>query len=155
DLQEARRTVLVALLGLLEFAVAGQSTDFLRDVRPILEKHCFECHSGDEPKGGVDLSLAQDGGEARRMGSVFPRAISMVERRKMPPESGRPLKDDERVALVAALKDVLSHPEPGESLDPGRVVLRRLSRFEFDHAIHDLLGARYDSSAIFPADPIC
>jgi uncharacterized protein DUF1592/uncharacterized protein DUF1588/uncharacterized protein DUF1587/uncharacterized protein DUF1585/uncharacterized protein DUF1595 len=146
--------VLVALLGLLEVAVAGQSSDFLRDVRPILEKRCFECHSGEQPKGGVDLSLAQDGGEARRMGSVFARAISMVERRKMPPESRRPLKDDERAGLVAALKEILSHPEPGESLDPGRVVLRRLSRFEFDRAIRDLLGARYDSSATFPADPI-
>ena len=146
--------MLAAWFGLLEVAVAGQSSDFLRDVRPLLEKRCFECHSGDEPKGGVDLSLAQDGGEARRMGSVFARAISMVELRKMPPESRRPLKDDERAGLVAALKDVLSHPEPGESLDPGRVVLRRLSRYEFDRAIHDLLGARYDSSATFPADPI-
>ncbi|MBT3193062.1 MAG: hypothetical protein HN341_10950 [Verrucomicrobia bacterium] len=30
--------------------------DFALDVQPILDRHCIRCHSGAEPKGGVDLS---------------------------------------------------------------------------------------------------
>src|SRR4051794_8768543 len=31
---------------------------FERDVRPILKKHCFQCHGeGEKLKGGVDLRL--------------------------------------------------------------------------------------------------
>lgn len=144
----------LTLLLLRQVAAAAPAPDFVRDLRPILEKRCFECHSGDTPKAGVDLSLAQDAVAARRMGSVFARAVSMLERGKMPPDSRPPLRDDERERLASGLKEVLTHPEPGELLDPGRVVLRRLSRYDFDRSVHDLLGARYDSSETFPADPI-
>ena len=30
--------------------------DFYYDVQPVLNKHCTRCHSGPEPKGGIDLS---------------------------------------------------------------------------------------------------
>jgi len=30
--------------------------DFYHDVQPVLDKHCAKCHTGAEPKGGVDLS---------------------------------------------------------------------------------------------------
>ena len=30
--------------------------DFTVDVQPILDKHCVECHSGENPKGALDLS---------------------------------------------------------------------------------------------------
>ncbi len=30
--------------------------DYYTDVQPVLDKHCVACHSGDEPKGGMNLS---------------------------------------------------------------------------------------------------
>jgi hypothetical protein len=39
-----------------EASDADQNRFFETHVRPLLEKHCMECHTGDEPKGGVDLS---------------------------------------------------------------------------------------------------
>ena len=30
--------------------------DYYTDVQPVLDKHCVECHSGDEPKGDLNLS---------------------------------------------------------------------------------------------------
>jgi len=30
--------------------------DFMTDVQPVLNKHCIECHSGKEPKAGLNLS---------------------------------------------------------------------------------------------------
>ena len=30
--------------------------DFYYDVQPVLDRHCSKCHTGAEPKGGVDLS---------------------------------------------------------------------------------------------------
>lgn len=35
---------------------AEQNRFFETHIRPLLEEHCLECHTGDEPKGGVDLS---------------------------------------------------------------------------------------------------
>src|SRR5687768_3650255 len=46
--------VLAVLLGL---PAAVTSEDFRRDVLPILEKHCFECHRGEDASSGVRLDL--------------------------------------------------------------------------------------------------
>lgn len=39
-----------------EVSDSDQNRLFETHIRPLLEKHCVECHSGDEPKGRVDLS---------------------------------------------------------------------------------------------------
>ena len=33
------------------------ATDFVHDIRPLLEKHCYACHSGDQAKSGLRLDL--------------------------------------------------------------------------------------------------
>jgi hypothetical protein len=35
--------------------------DFPRDVQPILDRHCTECHGGTKPDGGVDLTMRPSG----------------------------------------------------------------------------------------------
>jgi hypothetical protein len=66
-----RRSIAAVLLaglvpGLSAAAAHAEGPDFVRDIRPILEKHCLSCHSGDVPKGGLRLDLrarAMAGGE--------------------------------------------------------------------------------------------
>lgn len=41
---------------LCETRARAGSPDFDRSVMPVLVSRCLECHSGDEPKGGLDLS---------------------------------------------------------------------------------------------------
>jgi len=58
--------VLPSLLGLAPSAV-GAPVDFARDVRPILEKHCYECHGSEKQKSGyrVDVrDIALKGGDS-------------------------------------------------------------------------------------------
>ncbi|MEX0675801.1 MAG: PSD1 and planctomycete cytochrome C domain-containing protein [Pirellulales bacterium] len=46
---------------------AGGTDFFRRSVAPVFERHCVRCHSGDEPKGGLDLTTekrALAGGES-------------------------------------------------------------------------------------------
>jgi hypothetical protein len=46
---------------------AGAPVDFSRDIRPILERSCMSCHSGEKPKGGYELGtrdLALKGGQS-------------------------------------------------------------------------------------------
>jgi len=37
-------------------ASAGRPLHYPTDVQPVLDKHCVTCHSGEKPKGGLDLS---------------------------------------------------------------------------------------------------
>jgi len=36
--------------------VGQRPLDFMTDVQPVLDKHCIECHSGNNSKGGLNLS---------------------------------------------------------------------------------------------------
>ena len=45
----------------------AQTIEFRRDVAPVLVSRCLECHRGDDPKGGLNLTeadLAQRGGDS-------------------------------------------------------------------------------------------
>lgn len=33
-------------------AAAKQKVEFVKDIKPLLDKSCTECHSGEKPKGG-------------------------------------------------------------------------------------------------------
>ena len=36
---------------------AADRPEFVRDIRPLLEKHCYACHAGDTPKSGLRLDI--------------------------------------------------------------------------------------------------
>ena len=54
-----------AVLG--SVVVAAGKVDFVRDVRPLLARHCYDCHGPEEAKGGLRLdqaAAARRGGES-------------------------------------------------------------------------------------------
>lgn len=56
-----RAVVLVACFVALggSTACASDAPDFVRDIRPLLEKHCYACHAGDTPKSGLRLDIKE------------------------------------------------------------------------------------------------
>src|SRR5437016_8150023 len=48
-----RASELVVLLAVVLTASAAPAPDFSREVRPLLEKHCFKCHGPEKQKGGL------------------------------------------------------------------------------------------------------
>ncbi len=68
----ARATLTLLLFGLLAASAVGEEAESpFSAVAAIFEQHCISCHSGDEPKGGLDLTTrtkALAGGES---GTLF------------------------------------------------------------------------------------
>ncbi len=52
-------------------ASAQSLVDYQRQIRPIIEKHCLECHSQDKRKGGLSLATYEDALEGGRNGPVI------------------------------------------------------------------------------------
>src|SRR5687767_16038157 len=50
-------TVFSVPLALCAPALAGAPPDFDKDIKPILERHCFECHGPEKQKGGLRLDV--------------------------------------------------------------------------------------------------
>ena len=99
---------------------AEEAADFTRDIRPILEKRCFECHGEKKQKGGLRLDRKADilaGGDSstspflagKSGGSdAIKRVLSDDDDEKMPPKGER--LTAAQVATLADAPPVAAHP---------------------------------------------
>ncbi|RMG06624.1 MAG: DUF1592 domain-containing protein [Planctomycetota bacterium] len=126
---------------------------FAQRVGPFLRRYCLECHDAKQAEG--DLVLEGVGGQDDVLAS--PRLWRRVRRElvedTMPPEEARRHPPREEALAVAAWIDaVLAGPSRGP-VDPGRVTLRRLNRYEYDNTVRDLFGVTSRPARRFPEDP--
>ena len=126
-------------------ASAQAAPDFVRDVRPLLEGHCYDCH-GDEkkPKGGVNLERFANDAAVMADREIWASVFNKLESHQMPPpkRDSQPSEAD-RAKLLAWIADMAARPDPKLGVrDPGRAMLRRLTRLEYNNTVRDLFGLR-------------
>lgn len=121
--------------------------DFSRDILPILDANCLNCHDDvDEPKGGVNLERFRTEDDVLRSRRTWGAVFEKLESHQMPP----PKRDAqpspaEREQMLAWLRDLAGRPDPQLGVrDPGRPVLRRLTRLEYNNTVRDLFGLEGD-----------
>lgn len=144
------RIVLLALLvsatGAFGAALPGGAVDFL-------ERHCRDCHDGDVSKGDLnlaDLKFDPSNGANFR---IWQRVLERVRDHEMPPaKKPRPPSAD-IVQFVTDLKTPLLAADRSDIAEKGRVRSRRLTRTEYEHTLHDLLGIDLPLKELLPEDP--
>ena len=92
-----QKTSIITLTLLISSVVQAQTVDFKRDIQPILENRCWDCHSADAQEG--DLRLDQRLGMLRGGGSGIAAIV--------------PGKPDQSYLL-----DVISHRDPDLKMPP-------------------------------------
>ncbi|MBM4022513.1 MAG: DUF1549 domain-containing protein [Planctomycetes bacterium] len=105
-------------ISLLASTAAAADPDFARDVRPILERHCYACHGSDEQTSSYRLDVREraiQGGDSGQVAIVpHDSAASLLIRlvshpdptRRMPPaDADVPPLSAEQIATLAAWID--------------------------------------------------
>ena len=148
-------------------SVTCVASQFDREVRPILARHCFKCHGPDETARKSDLRLDLESGAKADLGgyaAVVPRDDSVSELmvrvrsedpdlRMPPPESGPPLSASEIAILknwIESGGDYVTHwafVPPVQALIPA-VVDREWCNNAIDHFVLQ----RLESHGLHPAD---
>jgi hypothetical protein len=124
---------------------------FVAAVRPFVEQNCLDCHDDAGRKGGFSLEnlVAPESLHAQR--ESWERVLQHVQLDLMPPpEEPRPVPAA-RAGFIRWLDHAL-HPLDPDRPDPGRVVVRRLSRAEYANTLRDVLGIDFDPTGDFPED---
>ena len=143
---------MLCLLPLALFAETNPgAAEFRKEVRPLLEKYCFDCHGDGEKKGEVAFDEFNPDRPPAESRPLWWRALKNVRAGLMPPAKKAQPTPEERARLAQWIKHAVFEIDPQQP-DPGRVTLRRLNRVEYHHTIRDLLGVDYDTAAEFPAD---
>jgi hypothetical protein len=154
-----RLTVAALLLGLmppLGYAqdapnVTPELERFRRDIKPLLETYCYDCHGNGASEGNKAFDSLEAHGELLNNPKLWSLMLQNVRAGVMPPEgSPRPSAEEFKRISEWAKRDVF-HVDPAHP-DPGRVVLRRHNRVEYQNTIRDLLGYDYDVVLHFPPD---
>ncbi|MCA9125476.1 MAG: DUF1592 domain-containing protein [Planctomycetales bacterium] len=134
------------------FAQQSKATDFERDVLPLLENYCIDCHSTEEASGNLRLDNVRPN-ETTVDPAQWHRVLKNLRAGIMPPiDSPKPTPDElsslEQWIKSEAFKSNADNP------NPGRVTLRRLNRVEYRNAIRDLLGFDFDAEHKLPPDDV-
>ncbi len=125
--------------------------DFRHDIRPVLEKYCFDCHADGANKGNVAFDAFKSDKEVLEDRDLWWRALKNLRAGIMPPQKKPqpPSVEKDRIALW--IKRAVFESDPANP-DPGRVTIRRLNRTEYRNTVHDLLGVEFDARTAFPPD---
>lgn len=121
-------------------------------VAAFLEQHCVECHDADVKKGGLDLSdLTFDSHDAASLND-WQHIFERVRDGEMPPKKKPQPEKHEKDLFLAAVKQPLLEADQAYIAANGRVRIRRLTRVEYEHTLHDLLGIDIPLKTLLPED---
>ncbi|WP_277480042.1 DUF1592 domain-containing protein [Catalinimonas alkaloidigena] len=124
--------------------------DFIEDIRPVLDQHCFSCHNVGKVAGGINLEKYENQGRLLDDGHIWLKVVKQLQSGQMPPDTRPRLTENEYHILVDGINDILISSLTENN--PGRVVIRRLSHREYQYTVKDLIGVDFDAEAFFPAD---
>jgi mono/diheme cytochrome c family protein len=115
-------------------------------VRSILAEQCFACHNATTTEGGFNLERFDSLDSTKRDRVTWKRVFDVVEAGQMPlTDSGYQLTAAERATLLNFVIALQAQPDPVlQAVDPGKPVLRRLTRLEYSNTVRDLFGLEYD-----------
>ncbi len=136
---------------------SGQETkaqQLVKQIQPLLKKHCIDCHSGAEPDAGVTLDHFQKPVEFLKARRLWERCIQRVELKEMPPADSSTMTDQERQLFKQWIEATISDFECGMTPNPGQVTLRRLNANEYRNTVNELLKIDYAPASSFPGDDV-
>jgi hypothetical protein len=130
-----------------------EQQEFEKQVQPFLEKYCTLCHGEVSPRGGVNLKSVKNAEALHKDEKAWRKLVQMVKEQTMPPPGASSPKFEQREAFVKWVTEALNNsPANSASSNPGRVVLHRLNRAEYNNTVRDLFGVTSKPADTFPAD---
>jgi mono/diheme cytochrome c family protein len=141
---------------------ADSSPSFEKDVRPIVLENCITCHNPEKKKGDLDLTRFKTAQNALEDEAIWEGVAQKLRAGQMPPKRAeRKLNVEDKKKILAW---VSAHVESGENdcekiatdrnnrFYRGYVMSRRLTRFEYNNTIRDLMGVDLHLDELLPAD---
>ncbi|MEO1996525.1 MAG: DUF1592 domain-containing protein, partial [Planctomycetaceae bacterium] len=152
-----RLAILVLLSGFPStymHAADPKSLTFRETIRPILEQFCFGCHGPKTQKANLRLdTLAFDLSRARDA-ETWQDVLDKLNLGEMPPKLSRQPAATQRRQLVNGLTTQLRLAERQRRSTGGRVVMRRLTRYEYNITMRELLGINLNFAENLPPESL-
>ena len=122
-------------------------------IRPFLESYCVSCHGPDKQKATLRFDRLDSDIVNGMDADVWQEALDLINVGEMPPnDADKQPSGAERRVVVEALTTSLRQAMEAKRSTGGRNILRRLTSYEYNNTLRDLLNLDIQYSADLPPE---
>jgi hypothetical protein len=144
-------SVLIPITVLSAAVLPVAAVEFEKDIKPVLQKFCADCHNADKRKGDFDMSAALEKFDLAADHDHWEKIALVLHEREMPPDKKPQPEESARQLIVEWIESSMQALAASEKPNPGRVTIRRLNREEYRRTVRDLTLVDFNPED-FPAD---
>jgi len=137
-----------------ELSLDQLTEEYPAQIYPLVKKHCIACHSAEEKEGRLDLERFLTAADVRGDTRTWQNVSRRLRNGEMPPEEGPQPSPDERQRLIDWTESYLLADARKRAGDPGLVLMRRLTKAEYNYTIRELTGEDLRSARKFLKDSV-
>lgn len=125
---------------------------FTQEIRLLLQAACFDCHSADVQEGNLRLDNLDPNLATGNDIDWWIEVQAVLTNEEMPPPDAAPLADDDRARIIQWLAGEIQTASTLRRHDRSHSSFRRLTRYEFNYALQDLLGVPWNFARDLPPE---
>ena len=127
---------------------------FRGTIGPTLTKACLECHGPENSEGDFRIDTLNPDLIHGDDVSWWLEVSAVVTNGEMPPADGPDLSDDDRNRIIEWLAHEIQIASQVHRSEEDRSSFRRMTRYEYNYALQDLLGLEIDFAENLPPEPV-
>ena len=127
---------------------------FSDNVNRFLSTYCISCHGPQKSESGVRLDQFSQDLTNGPHADDWHEVLDALNKGQMPPRKAKQPSNDERQEVVDSLTVAFKEAASARRSTGGQVVMRRLTNYEYNHTLNDLLALNENWSKDFPPDPL-
>lgn len=128
--------------------------EFKTKIQPLLNKYCLDCHGPKKDKGDVRIDILNPDIINGEDGEVWEEILELMNTAEMPPEDEAQPTPAEREVLTNWLNSEFKKAIAVKSNAKPKANVRRMTRYELNYALEDLLKTQPDQSSPLPEEVI-
>ena len=134
-----------------QLVVSGRDLQrYEKKIKPLLMTACFDCHSADNVEGNFHADQLDPDFVNGKDITWWLEVYSVISKEEMPPPESSELTDADRATIVSWLSSEIQAAEKMRKGGHQRSSFRRLTRYEYNYTLQDLLGVPWTFSGDLP-----
>ncbi len=125
---------------------------FRNDIAPILKTHCIPCHGPEKEKGNLRIDTLDPNLVAGSDVDWWLEVMAVLGNGEMPPPEESKLTEENRAQVIEWLSGEVRTASVIRRATGGHSSFRRMTRYEYNYALQDLLGLSREFARDLPPE---
>ncbi len=125
---------------------------FRNEIGPILKENCVRCHGSKKAKGNLRIDTLDPNLLKGKDVDWWLEILAVLGNGEMPPPDKSELPDQDRAKAIEWLSDEIRTASMAQRASGGYSSFRRMTRYEYNYALQDLLGLPWDFAKDLPPE---